>query len=100
MATTTTMENEKCWRGCGAIGTLGIAAGDAERRSCCGRPFGRMIPTMLLLGVHAGEPEVGGRAGDRRAALFAVAIGWRQPRCSSTNERVTKCGVSMPVIME
>ena len=34
------------------------------------------------------------------AALFAIAKTWNQPKCSSTDERIKKCGIRVPFVAQ
>ena len=96
--------NKKCWRGCGEKRTLLYCWWECKlvQPSTLWRTVWRFLkkpeieppydPAIPLLGIHTKETRI-----ERDtctplfiAALFTIARTWKQPRCPSADEWITK----------
>ena len=100
-------ENTKCWRGCGAAGSLVHCWWECKMV----RPLWKTVwqfltklniplpydPAITLLGIHPNELKTYVHTKTRTwmfiAALFITVETWKQPRCPSVDEWI-HCGTS------
>ena len=90
--------NYKCWRGCGENGTLLYCWWECKLVQPLWRTVWKFLknleielpydPAILLLGIHTGETRIERDTCTPMfiAALFIIAMAWKQPRCPSSDE--------------
>ena len=92
--------NSKCWRGCGGTGIVLHSWWEYKLKQPLWKVVWRFLkklgikhdPAILLLGIYPEETKIEKDTCIPLfiAALFTIAITWKQPRCPSTDEWIKK----------